>query len=106
MEGNYSIDGVPGTGAKITLKFIEPGGSLTGKLLPTEQTLEMARAGSFVREMFARGVPADTVSIGMKQGSPGKVTMWFYVRAPQEVDAYYRSLRGEDDVEDQVGPDE
>ena len=35
VEGNYGIDGVPGTEAKITLKFLEPGGSLTGELLPT-----------------------------------------------------------------------
>jgi 2-methylaconitate cis-trans-isomerase PrpF len=34
-EGNYAIDGVPGTGAKIELRFMDPGGALTGKLLPT-----------------------------------------------------------------------
>lgn len=34
-EGNYAIDGVPGTGGKITLRFVNPGGSVTGRLLPT-----------------------------------------------------------------------
>lgn len=34
-EGNYAIDGVPGTGAKIVLNFLNSGGSRTGKLLPT-----------------------------------------------------------------------
>jgi len=34
-EGDYAIDGVPGTGGKITLRFVDPGGSVTGKLLPT-----------------------------------------------------------------------
>jgi len=34
-EGDYAIDGVPGTGGKITLHFIDPGGSVSGKLLPT-----------------------------------------------------------------------
>ena len=34
-EGDYAIDGVPGTGAKIELSFMDPGGALTGKLLPT-----------------------------------------------------------------------
>jgi len=34
-EGDYVIDGVPGTGAKIELSFMDPGGALTGKLLPT-----------------------------------------------------------------------
>jgi len=32
--GNYSIDGVPGTGAKIVLNFLNSGGSKTGKQLP------------------------------------------------------------------------
>jgi 2-methylaconitate cis-trans-isomerase PrpF len=35
FEGDYAIDGVPGTGAKIELSFMDPGGALTGKLLPT-----------------------------------------------------------------------
>jgi len=34
-EGDYAIDGVPGTGAKIELSFMDPGGALTGRLLPT-----------------------------------------------------------------------
>ena len=34
-EGDYGLDGVPGTGAKIELSFMNPGGALTGKLLPT-----------------------------------------------------------------------
>ncbi len=35
IEGDYAIDGVPGTGAKITLDFSDSGGAITGKLLPT-----------------------------------------------------------------------
>jgi|GEM_PF-82789 len=35
IDGDFAIDGVPGTGARITLYFLEPGGSKTGKLLPT-----------------------------------------------------------------------
>ncbi|MGI6066644.1 MAG: 2-methylaconitate cis-trans isomerase PrpF family protein [Bacillota bacterium] len=34
-EGDFSIDGVPGTGAKILLNFLKSGGAKTGKLLPT-----------------------------------------------------------------------
>jgi 2-methylaconitate cis-trans-isomerase PrpF len=34
-EGDYAIDGVPGTGGKVTLHFVDPGGSVSGKLLPT-----------------------------------------------------------------------
>jgi 2-methylaconitate cis-trans-isomerase PrpF len=33
--GDFAISGIPGTGSKIALHFVDPGGSLTGKLLPT-----------------------------------------------------------------------
>jgi methylitaconate Delta-isomerase len=39
-DGNYTIDGVPGIGGKITLRFFDPGGSITGKLLPTGNTID------------------------------------------------------------------
>jgi len=35
VEGDYKIDGVPGSGAKIMLDFADSAGSDTGKLLPT-----------------------------------------------------------------------
>ena len=34
-DGDYAIAGVPGAGAKITLHFFDPGGSVTGRLFPT-----------------------------------------------------------------------
>ena len=34
-KGEYAVDGVPGTGAKIILNFLDAGGAVTGKLLPT-----------------------------------------------------------------------
>lgn len=34
-EGDFVVNGVPGTGAKIVLNFVNSGGSKTGKLLPT-----------------------------------------------------------------------
>lgn len=35
VEGDYSIDGVPGPGARIALEYLQPEGSLGGALLPT-----------------------------------------------------------------------
>ncbi|MFB3818088.1 MAG: 2-methylaconitate cis-trans isomerase PrpF family protein [Candidatus Methylomirabilales bacterium] len=35
VEGDYAIDGVPGTGARITLDWSDTAGAITGKLLPT-----------------------------------------------------------------------
>ena len=34
-EGDFQIAGIPGTHSKITLRFVHPGGSLTGKLFPS-----------------------------------------------------------------------
>jgi methylitaconate Delta-isomerase len=39
-EGDYRIDGCPGTGAKIELMFMDPGGATTGKLLPTGNVMD------------------------------------------------------------------
>jgi 2-methylaconitate cis-trans-isomerase PrpF len=36
-EGDFTIDGVPGSGSKILLDFVGSGGAVTGKLLPTGQ---------------------------------------------------------------------
>jgi 2-methylaconitate cis-trans-isomerase PrpF len=35
VEGDFVVPGVPGSGAKIVLNFVNSGGSKTGKLLPT-----------------------------------------------------------------------
>ena len=38
VEGDFHIAGVPAPGARITLEYLNPGGSLGGKLLPTGNT--------------------------------------------------------------------
>ena len=48
--GDYAIDGVPGTGGKITLRFMAPAGSVTGRLLPTGRvvdTIKISGIGTF-----------------------------------------------------------
>lgn len=50
-HGAYSIDGVPGTGSRITMSFIDPAGAKTDKALPTGNpidTLEL-RSGEKIR---------------------------------------------------------
>jgi 2-methylaconitate cis-trans-isomerase PrpF len=47
--GDYAIAGIPGTHARITLRFADPGGSLTGKLFPTgnmRDTVDLPGHGS------------------------------------------------------------
>lgn len=38
--GDYCIDGVPSTGSRITLSFIDPAGAKTGKALPTGNVVD------------------------------------------------------------------
>lgn len=40
IEGDYHIDGVPGTGARIDLDFSNSAGAVTGRLLPTGNPLD------------------------------------------------------------------
>lgn len=39
--GDYSIDGVPSTCSRITLSFLDPAGSRTGKALPTDHAVDV-----------------------------------------------------------------
>jgi outer membrane protein OmpA-like peptidoglycan-associated protein len=55
-----------------------------GSVLPTGQTLSMARAGAFARELMNRGMPPGSVSIGLKPGDPGEIVIWFHVRFRDE----------------------
>jgi len=51
-----------------------------GKTMPVEQTLEVERAGAFARAMNERGIPPDSISIGMRPGHLGEIVIWFYTR--------------------------
>jgi 2-methylaconitate cis-trans-isomerase PrpF len=39
-EGDYAMDGVPGTNSRITLSFLDPAGAKTGKALPTGNPID------------------------------------------------------------------
>jgi 2-methylaconitate cis-trans-isomerase PrpF len=54
VEGDFKIDGVPGTGARIMLDFADSAGSVTGKLLPT---------GNIVDELNVENIGKIEVSI-------------------------------------------
>jgi methylitaconate Delta-isomerase len=45
-QGTYQINGVPGTGAEIKLHFVDPGGAITGKLLPTGNVVDKIKMES------------------------------------------------------------
>ena len=44
VEGETAIPGVPGTGAPVDLEFLDPGGAVTGALLPTGNVLDVIEA--------------------------------------------------------------
>jgi 2-methylaconitate cis-trans-isomerase PrpF len=49
VKGDFVLDGVPGTGSRVALDFLDPGGAVTGRLLPTGQvkdTLEVPGLGT------------------------------------------------------------
>ncbi|MEL7566677.1 MAG: PrpF domain-containing protein [Dehalobacterium sp.] len=45
VDGDYAIDGVPGTGAKIMLDFAGTAGAATGKMLPTGNVKDLLNVG-------------------------------------------------------------
>ena len=64
-DGDYVIDGVPGSGAKIELRFIDPGGAATGRLLPTGNARDVVRLDSgeeFTLTIVDAGNPTAFVS--------------------------------------------
>lgn len=46
-EGDLAIAGVAGTGARIRLDFVDPGGAVTGALLPTGRVVDLVESADF-----------------------------------------------------------
>ncbi|KAI5478082.1 DUF453 domain-containing protein [Pseudohyphozyma bogoriensis] len=44
LDGDFAIDGVPGTASRITLDFVNPGGAKTGKTLPSGNAVDTINA--------------------------------------------------------------
>lgn len=78
-----SLSGRP-PGSRYDMEFVIGSTYETGKIMPIGQTLEMSRAGAFVRAMLERGAPPDSVSVGIQPGDPMESNIWFYVRSSDE----------------------
>jgi hypothetical protein len=54
VRGDFVLDGVPGAGARIALDFLDPGGAVTGRLLPTgrpQDALEVPGLGAIAASL-------------------------------------------------------
>ena len=78
-----SLSGAP-AGLHFDMEFLVGSPYAAGRRLSVEQTRELARAGAFARTMVSRGVPPDSLSIGIRAGDPGVVEMRFFVRPKDE----------------------
>jgi 2-methylaconitate cis-trans-isomerase PrpF len=59
-DGDYAIDGVPGTGGKIKLKFVDPGSTIGKGLLPTgnaSEILDIIQIGTLKVSIVDAGNP-------------------------------------------------
>ncbi len=71
VDGDFAIAGVAGTGARIRLDFLDPGGAATGRLLPTGQVaelLEIPGLGTVTVTMIDAANPAvfvDAAALGL-----------------------------------------
>jgi len=54
--------------------------------------LDLARAGTFARDMLSKGAPPDSVAIGMEPNREGTVTIWFFLRTDEETRLQFESI--------------
>lgn len=74
--GEYSIDGVPGTGSRITMSFIDPAGAKTGAALPTGNpvdTLDLGDEGQIPASLVDVSNPGVFV-LASDLGVPGDIS--------------------------------
>ncbi|MEX0348208.1 MAG: 2-methylaconitate cis-trans isomerase PrpF family protein [Paracoccaceae bacterium] len=81
-QGDFTIPGVSGTGARVTLDFLQPGGAATGRLLPTGNPLDLLtveRLGSIEASLVDAANPV----VFVRAEALGKTA----TELPQELDA-------------------
>jgi hypothetical protein len=71
-------------GLRFDMEFVIGSAFSEGTSLPVGQTLETERCGNLAREMASRGVPPDSIAVGIQPGRADQVTIWFFVRDEAE----------------------
>jgi len=63
IEGDFAIDGVPGTGAEVALDYSNTAGGASGKLLPTGHVRDRLHVPSLGRDVMASIVDVGTICV-------------------------------------------
>ena len=69
-EGDFAVDGIPGSGARIVMNFVNSAGSKTGKLLPTGNVIDDIRLADG-RKVRASLVDAATPAVFVQAAEIG-----------------------------------
>jgi 2-methylaconitate cis-trans-isomerase PrpF len=91
VEGDFAIDGVPGTGAEVALDYSSTSGGATGKLLPTGNVRDSVHVPSLGRSIEVSIVDVGTICVyfcsadlGLNGGElPGELPAATYVAAEE-----------------------
>jgi 2-methylaconitate cis-trans-isomerase PrpF len=75
-HGDYAIDGVGGSGSKITLSFVDPAGAKTGHALPTGNAVDtlLLSDGSTIRATLTDIANPGVFVLASDLGVPGNMT--------------------------------
>jgi 2-methylaconitate cis-trans-isomerase PrpF len=91
VEGDFAIDGVPGTGAEVALDYSNTSGGATGKLLPTGNVRDSVHVPSLGRSIDVSIVDVGTICAYFRSADlgldgcelPGEITAATYVAAEE-----------------------
>ncbi len=71
IDGDFAIDGVPGTGAEVALDYSNTSSGATGKLLPTGKALDSVYVPSLGRSMAVSIVDIGTICVYFRAADLG-----------------------------------
>jgi 2-methylaconitate cis-trans-isomerase PrpF len=71
IEGDFAIDGVPGTGAEVALDYSGTSGGATGRLLPTGRVRDRVHVASLGREVEVSIVDVGTICVFIRAEDMG-----------------------------------
>ena len=94
--GDYAISGINGTGARIETKFLDPGGAVTGSLLPTGNPVDLLNLGT--EEIEVSIVDSTRIAVFVRATDLGMTG----TELPQEIEANTDALETIDRIREQV----